>query len=342
MTTRLFTDARFLEHDQGPGHPESPDRLRAILALLETKPIAGTERLSPREATRDELLFAHDAAYVDHVDSVAGRDVRLDPDTMMSAGSHRAALLAAGAAAQATEDVMAGRAENAFCLVRPPGHHAVPGRAMGFCIFNNVAVAAGAALRAGARKVAIVDWDVHHGNGTQDRFWNRRDVLFASSHQWPLYPGTGDATEVGTGEGQGFTLNCPLPAGQADADYGAVLEALFLPVVSRFEPDIVLVSAGFDPHQADPLGGMQVTERGFAAMCSALTTLARAQCGGRIVLFLEGGYDLNGLAQSVHACTEVLAGARTESFPSGASSSGAAAVKRAAREAAKFWPGALG
>jgi acetoin utilization deacetylase AcuC-like enzyme len=196
---------------------------------------------------------------------------------------------------------------------------------MGFCLFNNVAVAAEAVLAAGAQRVLVLDWDVHHGNGTQHHFFARRDVLFCSTHQFPFYPGTGAPTEVGTGEGAGFTVNVALPGGQGDAEYGAVFHELLLPLAQRYRPELVLVSAGFDPHRADPLGGMDVTERGFAAMCSAARALATEVCGGKLVLLLEGGYDLDGLAQSVHACVEVLAGRRDE-FPAGARAGVRAAI----------------
>jgi acetoin utilization deacetylase AcuC-like enzyme len=212
--------------------------------------------------------------------------------------------------------VWGGAAENAFVWARPPGHHAEPSRAMGFCLINNAAVAAEAARRLGAERVLILDWDVHHGNGTQRAFERRRDVLYASLHQFPFYPGTGAAQEIGTGEGQGFTVNCGLSPGQNDADYGAVFESVFLPVAQAFRPDFILVSAGFDPHARDPLGEMRVTERGFAAMTSALKSLA-GECGHqRLVLLLEGGYDLAALAHSTRACLDVLTGAH-ETFPAG-------------------------
>jgi acetoin utilization deacetylase AcuC-like enzyme len=326
--TRLLTDPAYLQHVAGPMHPESPGRLRAIHALLDGVPIADVERERPRRATREELLRVHAEAHVDRVLSLAGRDAQLDPDTAMSPGSTEAALLAAGAAAQLATDVLRGEVENGFALVRPPGHHAVAGEAMGFCLFNNVAVAAEAALARGAERVLIVDWDVHHGNGTQGAFYGRDDVLFCSSHQFPLYPGSGAPTEVGEGAGRGFTVNVALPGGQGDADYGALFHELFLPRAQAFKPDLVLVSAGFDPHRADPLGGMNVTERGFAAMCSALKALAEEVCDGKLVLLLEGGYDLEGLARSVHACVEVLAGARTETFPAGAGRAVQAAIAR--------------
>ena len=316
--TRLVTDPAWLQHIAGPMHPESPGRLRAIHRVLDAAPIAGIQHARPRRATREELLRVHAARHVDRVLALAGQDAQLDPDTAMSPGSTEAALLAAGAAAQLSLEVLRGEVDNGFALVRPPGHHAVADNAMGFCLFNNVAVAAEAALAHGARRVLVLDWDVHHGNGTQASFYSRRDVLFCSSHQFPFYPGSGAPNETGEGEGKGFTVNVALPGGQGDADYGAVFHDLFLPRAQQYRPDLVLVSAGFDPHRADPLGGMDVTERGFAAMCSAAKALAQEVCGGKLVLLLEGGYDLDGLSQSVHACLEVLAGARTETFPSGA------------------------
>jgi acetoin utilization deacetylase AcuC-like enzyme len=226
-------------------------------------------------------------------------------------------MLAAGAAVGAVEEVWSGRVQNAFALVRPPGHHAEAQGAMGFCLLNNAAIAAEAARRLGAERVMVLDWDVHHGNGTQHVFEQRRDVLYLSSHQYPYYPGTGASHEVGTGAGAGYTVNCPLPPGQGDADYGAVFHDLFLPAGEAFRPDIVIVSAGFDAHARDPLADMLVTERGFAAMCTSLAELALRQCGGKLVLLLEGGYNLEALAQSVRACLEVMTGARREDFPPG-------------------------
>ncbi|MFT3714258.1 MAG: histone deacetylase [Archangium sp.] len=317
MTTRLLTDPAWLEHNAGPMHPESPGRLRAIHEVLANAPIRGTEKASPRAARREELLRVHEAQHVDQIISLAGREAQLDGDTSVSPGSTNAAMLGAGAAAQLAIDVMRGEVQNGFALVRPPGHHAEPGHAMGFCLFNNVAVATHAALAAGAKRVLLLDWDVHHGNGSQTSFWKRSDVLFCSSHQFPFYPGSGKATEIGEGEGRGYTINVPLPGGRNDADYGAVFHDVFLPAAQKFAPELIIVSAGFDPHRADPLGGMDVTERGFAAMCSSMKKLAEAVCGGKLMLVLEGGYDLDGLSQSVHACAEVLAGARSDEFPSG-------------------------
>lgn len=325
-------------HDPGPGHPESPRRLGRVLELLDQQPIQGAERQRPRKATREELLRVHTVEHVETISRFAGQSVQLDPDTGMSEHSYDAALLAAGASVQAVEAVWHGEAVNAFALVRPPGHHAEPDRAMGFCLFNNAAVAAEAALALGAQRVMVLDWDVHHGNGTQAAFWNRRDVLYLSSHQFPYYPGTGAPEEIGEGEGRGFTVNCALSSGRNDADYGAVFHDVFLPVAQAYAPDLVIVSAGFDPHESDPIGGMQVTERGFAAMAASMKALAQTTAGGgKLVLLLEGGYDLTGLARSVHACTEVLAGGRDE-FPSGVSAAAAASISRTREVLAPYWP----
>ena len=338
MSTLVLTDRAFLEHDPGAGHPESPGRLRAILQDLVRSPVDGVTVQAPRPATDAEIDAVHDPAYVRALVRLAGHRAQLDPDTAISPGSWEAARLAAGAAVGAVEAVSGGQAQNAFVLARPPGHHAEPARAMGFCLLNNAAIAAEAARRGGARRVLIVDFDVHHGNGTQDTFAARDDVQYMSVHQFPFYPGTGAAEEIGVGAGRGNTVNCPLPAGQADADYGAVFHDLFLPIAQAFAPDLVIASAGFDAHARDPLAQMQVSERGFAAMVTALGDLAAATCGGKLVLLLEGGYDLNALTDSVRASLEALTG-RRESFPAGVGTAAPQAIAaawaahRAARQA---------
>jgi acetoin utilization deacetylase AcuC-like enzyme len=332
VTTILLTDPKFLDHDPGPGHVETPARLDAVMGELGRAPLDGLRIESPRRATDAEIEAVHEPGYRARLASLAGEYASLDPDTGVSPGSWDAAALAAGAAVGAVEAVTTGRAQNAFALVRPPGHHARPGEAMGFCLLNNVAIAAEAALRRGARRVLIVDWDVHHGNGTQEIFAARDDVMYMSVHQFPFYPGTGAAHEVGVGAGVGATVNCPLPGGQTDADYGAVFHDLFLPMGRAFAPDLILVSAGYDAHAHDPLGEMRVTERGFAAMASALKELAATSCGGRIALLLEGGYDLGALAASVWASLEVLTAGRRDEFPRGAGPATVEAVA-AARDA---------
>ena len=333
--TRLYRSPTFRQHDPGPGHPEQIGRLEAIEALLDRAPVPNVEAVAPRVATRAELERVHTPAMLDQLAALSGKSVQLDPDTAMSPGSWDAALLAAGSAAQAVDDVLSGAANNAFALVRPPGHHAEADEAMGFCLLNNAAIAATAALARGLERVAVLDWDVHHGNGTQHSFWKRRDVLYLSSHQYPFYPGTGGAWQVGEGAGAGYTVNAPLPGWQADADFGAVFSELFLPVLEEYQPQVLIVSAGFDAHKSDPIGGLQVTERGFAAMCSALKT----QVNGKLVLLLEGGYHLEALAQSVHACVEVLAGARTDSFPPGVRPDTAAAIAEAKQQLKRYWKG---
>lgn len=335
--TLLLTDPLFLKHDPGPRHPESPARLQSILSVLSRAPVGGTQVAQPRSATEAELAAVHTPELCKYLGGLSGEYAEIDPDTHASPDTYGAAVLAAGAAVQAVEEVMAGRARNAFALVRPPGHHAEPGKAMGFCLFNNVAIAAEAARRHGAERVLVLDWDVHHGNGTQAAFWERRDVLYQSVHQYPYYPGTGATHEVGEGEGEGFTVNCGIPGGATDADYAAIFQGLFLPIAEQFRPQLILVSAGFDPHRSDPIGGMMITERGFAAMCSALKSLAESVCGGKLVLLLEGGYSLDGLSQSVHACVEVLAG-RSDTFPSGETTSDAMHALARSRAALKpYW-----
>jgi acetoin utilization deacetylase AcuC-like enzyme len=339
MATLVLTDRKMLDHDPGRGHPESPERLDAILSDLGRAPLAGVTIEAPRLVTDTEIDAVHDAGYRRVLADAAGQSVELDPDTMTSPGSWEAARLSAGAAVGAVEAVMSGQAQNAFALVRPPGHHALPYRAMGFCLLNNVAIAAEAARRAGAARVAILDWDVHHGNGTQDMFAARDDVLYMSIHQYPFYPGTGAAHEVGRGAGRGTTINCPLPGGQQDADYGVAFHDLFLPAARAFAPDLILISAGFDAHARDPLAEMQVTERGYAAMTSVMMQLAAETCGGKLALMLEGGYDLAALAGSVRATLEALTG-RRDDFPHGAGREAPAAV--AAARGALHAAGSLG
>jgi acetoin utilization deacetylase AcuC-like enzyme len=287
-------------------------------------------------ATNDEIARVHGPELLEEFGMIAGAHVAIDGDTFASPGTHDAALAAAGAAIEAVEAVLAGTHRTAFALVRPPGHHAEPNRMMGFCFINNAAVAAEAARALGASRVLILDWDVHHGNGTQAVFWERGDVLYQSVHQYPFYPGTGAAHETGERAGAGYTVNVPFPAGRTDADLGAAFHELFLPVAQAFRPDLVIVSAGFDAHEDDPLGGMLCTERGFAAMCSAVKSLAEEVAGGRLVLLLEGGYSLVGLPRSVHACLEVMGGRRDE-FPRGASREALHVIEKS-REALKpFW-----
>ncbi|MHC4128831.1 MAG: histone deacetylase family protein [Planctomycetota bacterium] len=313
----LLVDEAMLGHDPGPYHPERPDRLRAVVAALRGSPVAGVRWAVPQPAPREAIERIHEPAYVDRIEELRGRTAALDLDTTVSPGSVPAALLAAGAAIDAVTAVTAGDARCAFALVRPPGHHAEARRAMGFCLFNNIAIAAAhAGATLGYQRVLIVDWDVHHGNGTQHAFYDRRDVLYFSTHRYPFYPGTGSADEVGAGAGAGHTVNVPLAERCGDAEFAAIFDELLEPIADAYRPDLLLVSAGFDAHRDDPLGGMGVTAGGFAALCGRVRAIARRHAGDRLVLVLEGGYDLGALAESAHACLEVLAASSPSPRPS--------------------------
>lgn len=306
MTTAFYSHAECRLHDMGPGHPECPQRLDAIADhLLAT----GLDMLLvPREvplATLEQLGRAHSTGYLlglrDLMEQVQGgeRLHALDPDTLIGPGTWQAALRAAGAAVAATDDVLTGRAANAFCSVRPPGHHATRDQAMGFCFFNNVAVAARHAQARGIERVLLVDFDVHHGNGSQEIFYDDPSVFYVSSHQEYLFPGTGHAAETGAGDGEGFTLNVPLPVMAGDGAMALVARDLVVPLAERFRPNLVLVSAGFDAHFRDPLAWLQVTGPGFHAWATTLSEIAGRWAEGRVAFVLEGGYDLPALGNGV-------------------------------------------
>lgn len=338
MTTLLLMDDAMIEHSPGPGHPERPDRLRAISALVGKTSIEGTQIESPPIVTREAVERVHPAGYVDRIDAADGQTVSLDPDTHLSEGSVKAARLAAGAAVRAVDAIMAGEADNAFALIRPPGHHALPDRAMGFCVYNNVAIAAEhARVVHGLSRILIVDWDVHHGNGTQDIFYDRDDVLFFSTHQFPFYPGSGANRETGTGAGAGFTVNVPFSAGANDADLRRSFAEVLEPVAESFEPELVLVSAGFDAHRRDPLGELDLSDEGFADLCASVKSIADEHAKGRLALLLEGGYDLEGLATSVVACTRVLAGEMAPDLSGPFTSRGEAALRAAIAPHRERW-----
>jgi acetoin utilization deacetylase AcuC-like enzyme len=291
--------------------------------------------VEPQPVTIDDLLLVHTNAHVDMVRGAAESGGRwLDADTHVSARSYEIALLAAGGAVAATGAWGGGRAS--FALVRPPGHHATPDRAMGFCLFNNIAIAARRLLDAGYERLAIVDWDVHHGNGTQAAFIDEPRVLFCSLHQWPLYPGSGWFTESGTGAGEGLTVNLPLPSGSLDGDYARAFEAVVEPVVAQFAPQALLVSAGQDPHADDPLASMQLTSAGFAQMALRVLRLARAHCDGRLTLVLEGGYDRRASALAVEAELRALC---EEEAPAalGETERAAEAIERAVEVQRRYW-----
>ena len=307
--TGIVRDNRYLEHYMGAGHPECPERLEAIYRMLDEEMKGDLLNVPVREAEREELLYVHTSRYIDEIASTEGlKATYLDPDTQTSPGSYRAALLAAGGLCEAVKMVNSGDLDNAFALVRPPGHHAERSRAMGFCLFNNVAIAAMYARnRLGLERILIVDWDVHHGNGTQHSFEGDDSILYFSTHQYPHYPGTGSYGEVGTGRGVGYTVNVPLPTGYGDGDYVSIFDRVLKPVAIEYRPDLILVSAGFDIYRGDPLSSMNVTPEGFAGMTRLLMDLADDCCGGKLVATLEGGYNISGQKDSVKAVLEELA-----------------------------------
>lgn len=318
LRTGVVLDPRYQEHTTSRGHPERPERIAALMDLDRERKLmgmtGGVERLSPRPATHAELARVHGAEHIDRVAETAGHGfTHFDADTPVCPRSYEIALLAAGGLLEVVDAVMRGETDNGFAQMRPPGHHAEPDKPMGFCLFNNVAVAARHLTEAHKLgRVLIVDYDVHHGNGTERAFWSDPNVLYVSLHQYPHYPGTGADDDVGAGPGEGRTLNVPLPAECGDAQYLEAFDRLVEPICRQFAPEFVLISAGMDLHYRDPLGDMRVTERGIGAMTRSLMRIARETAGGRVAVALEGGYDLLGLKTSVSEVLDELSGARLD------------------------------
>jgi acetoin utilization deacetylase AcuC-like enzyme len=309
--TGIVKDRRYMDHRTGHFHPESHRRLEIIYEMLNDPDMKDKYvEVRVREATEEELLYIHSRDYISMVAATAGKPRSyLDADTQTSPGSYQAALLAVGGLCNAIKMVNNGEIDNAFALVRPPGHHAERNRGMGFCLFNNVAIGARYAQRQlGLDRVLIADWDLHHGNSTQHCFEDDPSILYFSTHQYPYYPGTGNFTEVGNGRGEGYTVNVPLSTGYGDAEYIAIYRQILQPIALQFKPDLVLASVGFDIHKDDPLGGMSVTPDGFAGLTHILMEVARLSCNHKLVLTLEGGYNLQGLRDSLKAVLRELRG----------------------------------
>lgn len=309
----LYRDPIFRLHRQADGHPERPERLEAVERMLDSAPFASELCPGiPRDATEDELARVHSPAYIRDVAATAGTAcTRFDGDTTANAHSFAAARRAAGSAIAAIDAILEGPDRRAFVLSRPPGHHAEATHAMGFCFFNNAAVAAEYALSKGLDRVCIIDWDVHHGNGSMHSFYDRPDVLYASVHQYPHFPGTGRFGDLGHDAGEGYTVSCPLPASCGDADYLHVLRDLVYPVAHEFCPDLVIVSAGYDAHRRDPLASMKLSSNVYGAFTALDCELADSCAGGRLLYLLEGGYDTRALSEGVHASLQVLTGSPT-------------------------------
>lgn len=310
LRTGTVCDPRYRDHEVPPGHPERPERIGALLDFLEKYSRAGLVGIEPRRATVEEIACNHDRRYVEEVRATAGEPcVFFDGDTQAYSESYETALLAAGGVLELADRIVTGKVDNGFAMVRPPGHHAEADRAMGFCFFNNVAIAARYLMsRHGLERVLIVDWDVHHGNGTQRSFYASKNVLFVSLHQYPHYPGSGAVNEAGVAEGLGHTVNIPFPAGYGDAEYVAAFQRVIVPIARQFAPQFVLISAGFDGHARDPLSQMRLTKEGYAAMTRSLLSVARDHAKGRLAAVLEGGYALDSLVESVASVLDEMGG----------------------------------
>ena len=309
--TSIIYHPDYLKHETGP-HPERKERLLSILAYLkETGFLEKMYLIEPERATPEEIRYIHSSEYIEKARKYSELEMPLDPDTILCKDSYDVALLAAGGAIAAVDAVI-DRFDSSFALVRPPGHHALPGRGMGFCIFNNIAIAARHAQKMGKEKVLIVDWDVHHGNGTQEAFYDDPSVLYFSTHEYPHYPGTGWLDETGRGNGRGYNINVPLPSGTDDSGFITAFEEILVPAAREFGPDIVLVSAGQDACNNDGLARMSMSVEGFGVLASIVKTIARENCDGKVAAVLEGGYDLRLLAHSVKAVLDVFLGNEPE------------------------------
>jgi len=339
MALTVFTSDRWADHLTPPGHPERVERAEVMQVVASEFRTRGGAVVEPRAASEDDIARIHAREHIALIRETAGRAVALDPDTFTSPETYDVARLAAGAAVSAVERVLSSRGTRALAMVRPPGHHAERNRAMGFCFFNNIAIAAAHARARGLTRVAIVDYDVHHGNGTQRSFYPDPAVLFISSHQFPFYPGTGAADEIGTGAGTGFTVNFPMAAGGTDADFERIYQTT-VAILRQFKPELILISAGFDAHADDPLGGMRVSTAHFGRLTALIAAAADDCCDGHVVAVTEGGYDLTALAGSLRAVIDVLDGATpltALAAPTGSTSRADDTLAAARPHLSKYW-----
>lgn len=309
--TGIIYHPDYLKHET-KSHPERKERLLSIIAhLRETGVLEKLDLIEPERASLEEIRYIHSRDYIEKVRRYSELEIPLDPDTVLCKDSYDVALLAAGGAIAAVDAIL-GAYTNSFALVRPPGHHALPDKGMGFCIFNNIAIAARHTQKRGKKRVLIVDWDVHHGNGTQEAFYDDPTVLYFSTHQYPHYPGTGWLDEAGEGDGEGFNINVPLPSGTGDDGFIAAFQEILVPAALEFKPDTILISAGQDANEGDGLAGMRMSVNGFAVLASIVNSIARKTCDGKVAAVLEGGYDLDLLSRSVAAVIDVFMGCEPE------------------------------
>jgi acetoin utilization deacetylase AcuC-like enzyme len=340
VQTGIIFDDLFLEHDTGPHHPECKERLISIGQGLKGYQFADHFlRLKPRAASEQELNLIHSSSHIRKIQASAGKPVtHFDSDTVAGPRSYEVALNAVGSILEMIDVLLSGQIQNGFAFVRPPGHHAEPDRAMGFCLFSNVAIAAAYALQKFKMvRLLIIDFDVHHGNGTQKAFYDRNDVFYISTHQFPLYPGTGDSSEIGSGAGRGFTMNFPLPAGTDDSTYNLIFQKIVSPIAESYKPELIVVSAGFDAYTEDPLAGMNVSPKGFAGMTRTILNLADKVCQGKIVFALEGGYHLVGLQRCVVRVLDELTGNGNRSSQWNATSGFEAVLKASRSHMGPYW-----
>jgi len=305
----VVSDPLFMSHDTGGYHPEAPMRIHYIHTLFAGKD-PDIAIIDPVQASTEDIVLNHERSYIDSVkrSCSSNRYVDLDPDTVCSQDSYETALYAAGSVIELVRMALSGDIDSGFASIRPPGHHATPDEAMGFCLFNNVAIAAHKAIRAfGVDRVIIIDFDVHHGNGTQESFYSNKDVLYFSSHQYPFYPGTGRLNETGSKSAQGYTVNCPLRGGKRDGEMVALYRSVMVPIIKAFKPGLILVSAGFDAHAMDPIGGMEISSKGFGALAGLIRDAAQ-DVNSPIIYALEGGYNFDALRDSVKAVIDVMKG----------------------------------
>jgi acetoin utilization deacetylase AcuC-like enzyme len=340
VQTGIIFDDLFLEHDTGPYHPECKERLIAIGEGLKAYRFAEHFlRLKPRPASGQELNLVHPLPYISKIRNSAGKPfTHFDSDTVASSRSYEVALNAVGSILEMLDVLFSSEIQNGFVFVRPPGHHAEPNRAMGFCLFSNVAIAAAYALQKfRLSRILVIDFDVHHGNGTQNVFYDRREVLYVSTHQSPLYPGTGDFSEIGSGPGKGFTVNLPLPAGTGDSTYNLIFQRIVSAIAESYRPELILVSAGFDAYTEDPLAGMNVSPSGFGAIAHTILKLADKLCQGKVIFVLEGGYHLAGLQRCVIHVLDELTGNGHHSSQWEATSTFESALRSSRASMASYW-----